>query len=195
MTEVNAGMNLGGSVVRCLTAEEICAHQRLIEGVAHRFGWHEGDIRVEELVQEVLLKCCLGSHVKFDASRGTLEAFLAKIAENVARDVLRKERRRSAKVENCDDLSDWADDRVASPDFAVEQKERRRRLERLLWKLKRGETSERNYAAFEMFKLEGVRAKEVAHRLGMKESDVNRATARCLQRLIRLGSEEMRCAS
>ncbi len=171
------------NVVRPVAPEDVYDNKGAIISVGRRLGFDRGEC--EDLVQEVAFKCWK-RRIKFDPSRGSLAAYVSRIAHNIAVDKIRKN-----KIEQfpCEDtvLEGLADSRDDYSDDSDWTEERWNRLEKLLQRgideMYRRYPSKKSNDAFVMFSVKGMRGREVMKELGVEERYVNVAVNRGMERL------------
>ncbi len=119
----------------------------------------------EDVVQEVMLVCVrrLGD-IEPDRERPFLLATTAKVVANWRRG---RRRRPAEPVESMDLLGDRALEPQISRDGPVEALERKREL--LLVQAALEQMTEQQRAAFTLFEIEGLTAREIAEQLGLSE--------------------------
>lgn len=167
------------NATRPVTVKEVYDNRGLIMEVAKRLGWDRAS--GEDLVQDVAYKCWSDRRIAFNPSKGTLAGYIARIARNTAVDIWRKNRHNPIPTDEVE-LVRMMEDGGFSDD-SVEQVERVELLDRGIDELRRRFPSKGGNEAFVMFSREGMRAREVARRLGVEERFVNVAVHRGLKRL------------
>ncbi|MBO4345268.1 MAG: sigma-70 family RNA polymerase sigma factor [Victivallales bacterium] len=170
------------NAVRPVTAEDVYDNKGAIINVGRRLGFDYDSC--EDLVQEVAFRCW-DRRVQFDPSRGTLAAYVSRIAHNIAVDKIRRNKLVQFPCEDTvlEVLADGRDEYEDGTDW----EERRMRLEKLLQRgideMYRRYPSRDANDAFVMFSVKGMRAREVMRELGVEERFVNVAVHRGMERL------------
>ena len=168
------------SVPRPIDPKEVYENKGLIISIGRNYLDRES---CEDLVQEVAIKCLRNERIRYDASRGPLTPYLARIARNVAADMWRANRRTVPTDPKVVALAKMDEEEERLKDVGIWWEEDLELLEHGLRELYLRFPSKTANSAFELFACRGMRAKDVAKKLGVEERFVNVAVHRGMKRL------------
>ncbi|MBR4519455.1 MAG: sigma-70 family RNA polymerase sigma factor [Victivallales bacterium] len=166
--------------IRPVSPDEVYANKGTIISVGKRLGWDYDSC--DDLVQEVALKCWNDPRIRFNPRKGTVGAYLARIARNTAINLWRKNKHQPIPMEDVELFAQMDDKSIEMNDIGLRRK-REKMLEFGIKELYRKYPSKDAIDAFVMFSQDKMPAKEVAEKIRVDERFVNVAVHRGVKRL------------